>query len=301
MRFNGSLVLAVAACIALSGCGKKDEQPKGQVVATVDGEEITLTDLRNELNGFNAPDAKVRLQAERQALDAIIVRRILAKAADDADVAKTPEYAQQEKRLKETLLVQTWQAGIVKAVPAPSAEEVEQFVASRPDLYAQRRIFEVDQVRFAPPADPRWAEALRPLKTLEEVTALLSGRKIEFRQDRARIDALSVDPRVVAQIVALPPGEVFVVPNSNVLIANRIRATQIEPVPGDIATRHATAYLKSRRTQETVQRQFGSLLAAAKKDVVYSKTYQPLAPPKAAAALVPKAATPATAAQPAAQ
>lgn len=302
MRLNRGVLLAAAACIALSGCGDKDKQPKGQVVATVDGQEITATDLRNELSGFNAPDAKIRLQAERRALDTIIVRRVLAAAAEKAGVAKTPEFAQQEKRLNETLLVETWQASIVKSIPVPSVEEVERFIASRPDLYAQRKIFEVDQVRFAIPSGASWAEALRPLKTLEDVTALLAERNVKFRQDRSQIDVLSVDPQVVAQIVALPPGEVFVVPNNDMVVANRIQSTRVEPVSNEIATRHATAYLKSQRTQETIQRQFGALLAAAKKDVVYSKTYQPPAPPKpaakAAAAAPAAAATAAPAAQP---
>ncbi len=286
------LLLAAVASVALAGCGKK--APSGQVVATVAGKEVTSVELNNELNGFHAPNAQIRKAAEQQALNQIIVRKVLAQAAEKAGVGKTPAFAQQEKRVHETLLIQTWQAQIAKAVPAASKEEVEKFIAEHPDMYAQRKIFEVDQVRFPQPTDPEVLKAFQPLKTLDEVTALLTANKVPFRAGRSEIDALSVDPAIVAQIVKLPPGEVFMVPANNLLVANRIASTRVEPLEGAIATQHATEFIKTRRTQEAVQKQLGGVLGGAKKDIVYSKAYQPPEPPKPA-----KAAAPAAAAAPA--
>ena len=42
----------VAALLATTGCGKK---ATGQVVAVVNGDEITLDELNSELNGVNLP------------------------------------------------------------------------------------------------------------------------------------------------------------------------------------------------------------------------------------------------------
>jgi EpsD family peptidyl-prolyl cis-trans isomerase len=283
------LLLAASACLILAGCGQKP--PSGQVVATVKGKEVTSIELNNELNGFQAPNAQIRKAAEMQALNGILVRKVLAQAAEKAGIGKTPGFAQQEQRLHETLLIQDWQAQITKAVPPPSHEEVEKFVAEHPDMYAARKIFEVDQLRFPRSNDPNVIKGLQPLKTLEAVEALMTANKIPFRTGRNEIDALTVDPNVVAQIVKLPPGEVFIVPSGNVLVANRIVNTRVEPVVGDAATQHATAFLKAQRTQEAIRRQFGAVLARGKKDIVYSKAYQPPAPPKAAGATAP--ATPA--------
>ena len=288
MHAKSGLAVAAVVCLALGACGPK--QPTGQVAATIKGKEITNVDLRNELNGFVAPNPQIRKAAEEQALNAIIARKVLAQAAEKAGVGKTPEFAQQQQRLHETLLVQTWQAQIAKQIPAPSREEAEKFIAANPDLYAQHKIFDVEQLRFPRPTDPALIEAFKPLKTLEEVAALLNSHNIPNRAGQDAIDSLAVDPRVVEQILKMPPDEVFIIPAGNLLVANHIRQTRIVPFVGEPAIKQATDRLKAQRTQQAIQRQFGAILAAAKKDVVYSKAYEPAkSTPKAAPAATPPA------------
>jgi EpsD family peptidyl-prolyl cis-trans isomerase len=276
------MLLVASACVALAACGQKT--PSGQVVATVKGKEITSIQLRNEMNGFTAPTAEVRKAAEQQALNAIITRKVLAQAAEKAGVDKTPGFAQQQERMKELLLVQSWQAQIAKDIPPPSREEVDKFIADHPDLYSARKVFLVDQIRFPRPNDPAIVKAFGPLKTLNEVAAMLAAHSIPSRAGEDQIDSFALDPKVVAQLVKMPPDEVFIVPSGNLLVANHIKETRVVPVPNDQAVKHATAYLKSQRTQEALERQFGGILQAAKKDVVYSKAYQPPAPAKPATA-----------------
>src|ERR1043165_7211982 len=99
MRFGRGLLVAASACVALASCG--DKEPTGQVVATLKGKEVTAAELRNEMNGYQAPNPQIRKQAEQQALDQILTRKALAAAAEKAGVGKTPEFALQEKRLRE--------------------------------------------------------------------------------------------------------------------------------------------------------------------------------------------------------
>ena len=79
LYFTGALVAAT-----LAGCS--GGEPKGQVVAKVGKEEVTLRDLQAELGGFKAPDAKTRKLAEQQALNQIIVRKSVANAALEVGV-----------------------------------------------------------------------------------------------------------------------------------------------------------------------------------------------------------------------
>jgi EpsD family peptidyl-prolyl cis-trans isomerase len=266
-----SVVLSV--CMLLAACG--DKTPKGQVVATFDGKEITATDLRNELGNFHAPTPEVRKQAEQQALNTILVRKALAKAADKAGVGKTPEFTQQETVLHEDLLVRSWQSQIAKLTPQPSRIEADKFISDHPDMYANRKIWSVDQISFPASNDPSLEAAMRPLNTLDEIAALLASRGIPFHRGENQIDALSAGPDAVAQIIKLPPNEPFVVRSGSAFVANSIRETRVAPVTGDQAVRHATALLKTQRTNEAVKRQFGAILAQAKDKVKYSKEYEP--------------------------
>jgi EpsD family peptidyl-prolyl cis-trans isomerase len=279
MRTVCVAALALAVSLPLSGCGGTGKAPTGQVAAKVNGQEVTVQELQAELAGFNAPDAKTRKLAEQRALQNIVARKLLAKAATDAGVAKSPDFALQKQRMEETLLVQAWQNTLVKAVPPPAPEEIQQFIAQHPEFYANHKVFSVDQLRIPPISDPKIIEELKPLNSLEAIGQVLAGHGIRFTAAKAQIDALAVDPALLNQIEKLPPGEVFVVPASNMLIANKIAETTVVPVPNDLAIKHATQFIKAQRAQETVRRQFGAVVSNPKAKVVYNKAYAPPPPP----------------------
>jgi EpsD family peptidyl-prolyl cis-trans isomerase len=285
-KSNVTWLAAASICLVLAACGSKNKTPTGQVVANVDGKEVTAIDLRSELGNFSTTDAKVRKAAEMQALDGIISRKLLSQAAEKAGVDKSPGFAQQVERTKEVLLVQTWETQIAKAVPEPSSVEATKFITDHPAMYAGRKLYDVDQIRFPRPSDPEVIKALAPLKSLEEVSALLKSHNIPVRASQDQMDPLNVDPRLFDQIVKLPPGEVFLMPGGNAVIANRIRESRDAPLTGDVAMKHATAYLKAQHTREALQRQFGSILEAGRTKVKFAKAYEPpnaAPPPKPAA------------------
>jgi EpsD family peptidyl-prolyl cis-trans isomerase len=264
--------------LALASCGDKGA-PKGQVVAKVGKDEVTVLDLQSEMAGFQAPNAQVRKAAEQQALNAIVQRKILAELAKKEKIDKTPEFARQKERMDEVLLVRSWQEKLVKAVPPPSPEEVQKFVTEHPDLYSARKIIVVDGLRFPATQDPGLVQALQPLNTLEEVAAVLTQRKIPFGNGAGEIDTLRVDPRFAEQLLKLPPNEVFVAPQGNAVLVGHIREVKTVPVAANIATKHATEYLRNSRVREAVGRRFSSAIAAGQKEVKYNKGYEPPKPP----------------------
>lgn len=292
MNVRIAMSLAVIAGLGLASCDKLGggSRPTGQVVAKVGKDEITVLDLQTELGGFKAPDARTRKAAEQQALNAIIQRKIIAEQARKEKIQKTPEFARLEKRTNELLLAKSWQDKLVRAVPAPSLDEAQTFIAQHPDIYSARKRILVEGMRFAS-NDRTLGAALQPLKTLEEVQALLVARKIPFQPGTSEIDALAVDPRFIDQLLKLPSGEVFVVPQGNTAWAARIKEIKVDPVPTNIAIQHATQYLRMQRTQQAVGRQASAILAAAKDEVKYNKAYEPPKPPAPAKA----GKTPATA------
>lgn len=275
MRSVCVAALALAVSLPLSACGGSGKAPTGQVAAKVGGDEVTVQELQAELAGFNAPDAKTRKLAEQRALQNIVTRKLLAKAATAAGVAKTPEFAVQKQRMEETLLVQAWQNNLVKAVPAPAPEEVQQFIAQHPEFYANHKVFVVDQLRIPPISDPKIIEELKPLNSLDAIGQALASHGIRYTAAKATIDALAIQPKLLDQIEKLPPGEVFVVPSSNMMIANKIIETKDTPVPNDMAVKHATQFIKAQRAQDSVRRQFGAVVASPKVKVVYNKAYAP--------------------------
>lgn len=293
---------SLGAALMLSGCDQVKRlaggggAPKGQVVATVDGEEITALELRAELGGFGSRDPAVLKAAQQQALQRIILRRVLAQQAKKDKLDKTPDFAVQMKRGEENLLAQLYQRKLVSGVSPPTRQEAEAYVASHPDQFANRQIYVVDQVIAAP--NKITPDRFRPLSTLDQVKALLDQENVQYQTNTATIDTIQTNPGFVAQLKKLPPGEVFVIPQRGSLTFNQITATRTVPFVGEMAANYAMQALRQQRAQESVGKKIEGMRKAAEKSIVYNEGFKP--PPPAAKAAAPAAKTPAAAAAPSA-
>lgn len=302
--FRGALV-AAAACVALAGChfpglGGDHKAPTGQVVANVDGREVTLRELNAELGTATFPDPKARKAAEQAALRNIVARIVLANTARQQGLDKTPDFALQKQRATDAVLAQALQQKLIAGVPQPTKEEAQTFVSSHPDTFLERKVFVVDQIRM-PRVPTEVLKSLEPLKTMEEIEVVLNKDSIPHQRSDATLDAVGADPRLVDFILKLPAGEVFVLPANEGLLVNRVKETKVVPFTGDAATQYATRWLARQRTQEVVSRSFNQYLTAAAAKVQFNKDYAPPKPSRASNPAASAAATPDASAQPAAK
>jgi EpsD family peptidyl-prolyl cis-trans isomerase len=212
------------------------------------------------------------------ALRNIIARKILAKAARDQGIDKTADFALLQQRAAETLLTEALENKLAASVPAPSTEEVARFISDHPELFAQRRLLEVDQITAARPNDQNVMKELAPLNTLEDIAALLTREHIEFRRGAGELDTARMGPQMTAAILKLPPNEVFVVPNGNLILVNQVRDSKVVPLGGDEANKIATQYLKTEHSRDAITKAVNELLAKASPTVRYNPAYQPQKP-----------------------
>lgn len=266
------------ACLAVAGCQPSAKAPTGQVAATVDGQEITQKQIDAELAGIQLGNDPHALEAaRRQALQSIVARKLLAKAARDSGLDKTPEFAMREQGQTEAILAQALEAKLVNEMPQPTADDAQDFMRKYPDTFAERKIFTVDQIRFVPPSGSNVLREIQPLNTLEEVEAVLKRENIPFQRSIDRFDSVGNDPKLVEQLVKLPPNAVFILPSRAGVLADQIKDVKVEPYTGEAATKYATQLLLMQRRREALQRYLGQVMAKAdaRKAIVFSKTYQP--------------------------
>lgn len=137
----GFLLLAVCAVLSTGAQAERKTVAGGktQVVAKADGKEITLTELRLEMNRLGLSPADPN--AERLALESVLNRTLLAKAARAADLHRKPEtmarmYAAQDQALADYYLA-------IASQPAePTRQEIDDFIRRSPSLFADRKIYD---------------------------------------------------------------------------------------------------------------------------------------------------------------
>lgn len=295
-----TIAAGLSATLMLPGCDRLKSlaggggAPTGQVLATVDGEEITALELRTELGGFGSRDPAAMKAAQQQALQQIIMRKLLADKAREEKLDKATDYTLQVDRGQEALLAQTYQRKLASKVAQPTKAETDAFVAARPNQFGDRKVLFVDQVIAGP--NKIAPERLRPLTTLAQVKALLDSEGVPYQENAATLDTLTANPQLVTGILSLPAGEIFVVPQSGSLLFNQVAASRSVPLRGDAATAYAMNMLRQQRAQETVGKQITDLRKASESKIVYNPAYKPPAPkaaaPKTAAPKAGVAATP---------
>lgn len=300
---------AAVALLLLTACGDKGGSsgtPTGQVVARLNGEDITQLEVQAELAATPLPPNIERRDAERIALNNIITRRMLMNEAKARKLDQTPQFQQQQRRTSEQLFVQALAADIARKVEDPTMNDADNFIRENPSLFAQRKIFILDQIQFVRPENVNELP-LGQAKTMAEVEKVLSDARIEFRRLPATLDSLGANPAFIAEVVKVldrNPREVFVFANQQpgqpapIITVNQVTETRIVPFTGERARQFATNFLRNQSVQQALAAEVQRQQEAAKAQVVYQEGWGPPETPSApdiAAQGVGAAATPETA------
>ncbi len=207
----------------LQGC---DNAPTGQVIAVVNGEEITQQELNAELELLQSQPTGDKSAVRKQILQQIVDRRLMAQVAKEEGIDREPLYVIRERRLQEELLVQMYGKNAADATRVPDAAAVQKYIQANPSKFRQRVAYLVDQISFDMPEDQAVLKQLESTKTLAEVEQTLQRLKIPFGKGKNSIDSFGVPAPVLKQILALPAGEPFIIPTQGKVVVSVITGRQ---------------------------------------------------------------------------
>ncbi len=261
-------LLAISS-IALSACEKTAE---GQVVAVVNGEEITEQQLNAEIDAANIPDNVDKKAATQQLLKGLIDRTLLVQKAKAEGIDTSPEYINQSRRAEAQILIGLLADKTGKSIQLPDKAAVSKFISDNPSLFAGRKIYGLNQIVF-PVSGNDIIEKLKPAHSLDEVAAVLTANNIKFTRQSGALDTLGLAPEMAKRIADLPAGEPFIAPDKGQLVASVVMAVKDAPVPDDNAFKIAQNMLrqkKLREAMETVQKE-----EATKAEITYRPDMTP--------------------------
>lgn len=234
---------ALFASLLVSACHK---EPKGQIVAIVNGDEITMQELNAEFQGVSIPDNADRKRLRKEVLQRLIDRKLIVQKAREQGLDKTPEYVSQQRRLEENLLVSMLGQKIAQTVPMPDDRDVRQYIVDNPTQFSQRQQLLLDQIQFQAPRDVRKLMTLKDAHNLDDIARGLEALKLNYSRGKGVIDTGRLDPQLMRRINDLPPGEPFVLPSNGQFVASVIVQRAGVTTPDNIA-RQAAAEIVRRR------------------------------------------------------
>ncbi len=259
----GPCVMALASVAA--GCSPPGS--RGQVIATVNGEEITPQDLEAEARSNPAlaqADTSVLLQR-------VIARALLAEAAHNRGIDHYPGYPSDIARLKKDFIAQRFMRSNLKPPPTPTPADLQKIMAANPYSFAQRQSVTVDDIGMQLPAGN--AQSIETLRYPNDIVARLTRLSIPHSRRTVVLDTSKVPTALAERLVAEPLGQVFFVRNDSHLAAMTVTARVPIVVPPEDAAAAATEIFQSTEVQQQVDSLVAQLRSQAK--IVYINGFTP--------------------------
>lgn len=271
MKVKAALLSGVvAAGLLLGGCHK---EPKGQILAIVNGEEISMQELNAELQGARIPDNADRDKIRKEVLQRLIDRKLIVQKSREQGLDKTPEFVAQQRRLEENLLVSLLGQKIAATVPMPDDRDITQYIADNPSQFSGRQRLLLDQIQFAAPKDPKMLLMLRDAHSLDDVAAGVQKLGLAMSRGKGVIDTGRLDPQMVKIIDKLPAGEPFVLPSNGQYVASVIVGRDSTPTPGNVARLAAAEVVRRKALVAESKAQVARARSSA--EIQYQPGYEP--------------------------
>ncbi len=180
----------IAIALAISSCGVPE--PDGQVLAVVDGEAITQSELRQayELSGADGESRTVANSAVEEMVDF----KLLAKAAKDRGAEKTAEFHFAKRRAQEQLLIEALRRILNDEAPEPASEQIANFIAANPQSFSRRKAIALEDRASG---NLQWVDTANLTLRAEVFDGLAVGQDVEVAQRVWRI--AEIRPIAVSQ------------------------------------------------------------------------------------------------------
>ena len=263
------LLLAGAIAIGFSACGKhEDKKVATQVAAKVGDEEISVHQINMVLSNANTSAATPQsMQAmSREVLEKLIDQQLAIEQANKKDLNRSPEVVAQIEASKREILARAYVQQLVGGLPKPSQDEVQKYYAEHPQLFAERRIFNVQELTI--PKQAGLAEQIAPVinagKPLEDIVALLKARDIKFGSGSATRSAEQIPMDVLNQLQKLKDGQSMVAQTPQAITIIRVASSRQVPVDAASAAPRIENFLANQRASEAIAANMKVLRQSAK-------------------------------------
>jgi EpsD family peptidyl-prolyl cis-trans isomerase len=262
----GLIVIAVSAC---SG----SDAPSGQVIASVDGDEITQSELDTERGFAPRPlNPQDQLSADRLTVQRLIDRKLWAHEAQRRKIDRSSAFILQQRRANEMLLANDLAHKIEQDVDQPNAKNIQDYIRGRPWVFADRAIYYVDQISIGPLEDAV-QKRLATGADMAQVTNLLRNAGIVYVRRSAAVDSAYLSRNESDKLSASQNGKPVVLPSADGFVIEKTTSAKKVEMTDEERAALATNLIQKQLAAQSLF-DFGQSLRRGV-DINYARGYAP--------------------------
>ncbi len=301
MKPSAHIAIAAAVLVLLAACGKDDGKKSAtQAAARVNKSEISVHQINQALARAGSIPPEQAKAAANQMLDKLIEQELFVQQAVEKKLDRDPKVMQAVEAARREILARAYAEQVMGNAAKPGADEIKSFYAGHPELFAERRVYNLQELAIKAGAD-RLAELQALLgkgKTLPEIVDWLKANNIPYAANAGIRTAEQLPLELLPKYHAIKDGQSALLIGPSGAIVAYVAGSQKVPLDETAATPFIEQFLQNRKRMELAAAELKSLKGKAK--IEYQGEFGPPDAAPAAAQKPAAAAAPAAAQKPAA-
>jgi peptidyl-prolyl cis-trans isomerase C len=256
-------VLLLSMAVVLSACGNKDKKA-GQTLARVNGEEITILQINDELSRTDIQTDQQEV-VTKKLLESLIDRQLIIEEAMLNKIHRTPEVVQAIERAKAKIIQQAYLDTITDTVAKPTLDEINKYYQKHQESFTQRKQYDIDQLIIATgDIGDELKKVMDSAKSLDEVSSWLEKHNIRYTRGQISRYSTELPEKMVKMLKDMPKSQLFIVHEGNNSLLNTIYKIQSSPVTAKNAMSQIEQYLFNQKARTAVDAEILRLRSSAK-------------------------------------
>ena len=255
-------LLSVTALLGACG-GKKDG---GEVAAKVNKTEITTQQIDFVLQQQRNLRADLAEAARPQILERLIDQNLVVKKAEELKLDKVALVMQHMETARREILARAYAEKAGEAAVKPTAEDVKKYYDSKPELFSERQIFNIQEIAIEATAEQ--AQGLRDklagAKSINEFVEFLKESGLRFSGNQAVRSAEQMSFGMLDAIGKLKPGQAMLMPSTSGMQLVVLAGSRMQPLTEEQARPAIEQFILNDRKRKLADADMKALRAAAK-------------------------------------
>jgi EpsD family peptidyl-prolyl cis-trans isomerase len=270
---NKHVILSIALLFITSCSDADNEKPAAtQIVAKVNDDEISVHQLNNSMAQMPqiAPEnlANVRMDL----VGKLVNEQLAVQQAISLKLDRSSEVMMQIEAARREILTKAYLKQLVSALPKPSTEDAQKFYDAHPELFAERRIFNLQQITIPTPHPPvAEIQKLTADKNMTDIVTALKENKIVFTAGAATRAAEQIPLTTLTTITKAEEGKINIIESPQAITIVRVEASQLAPLPQESALQRIPQFLMNDQAKLAINEKLTQLKASSK--IVYMNEF----------------------------
>ena len=264
-RFISFLLPLAVMCFTLTACSKKDPAAT-QVVARVDGEEISVHQINRVLSRAQGVSPENLSKFKLEVLQGLIDQQLAINLAMSKKLDRTPDVVMAIENAKREILARAAIEQVSANLPKPTDEEAKKYFVENPALFSERRVFNLQEIALSKSTQDiaLIQDKVANVKSMVEMSAWLKEKQIEFSVSGGSRAAEQVPLEILPKLHRFKDGQIGMIEGKEGYVIMRVVASRSLPVTEAQALPRIKTFLLNQRMAEAVQQERDQMKAKAK-------------------------------------